>query len=185
MGSPDTNTAYLVSGRLAYGCTSLAGGPSAWPHGGTGLGLVGQVFVFPQSLSAALPQEETNSAGEVLLLGGDVVVSFTAHNWDAAALAFIYPNTAASNGHTVVEWPGTDVTAGAPTTTYTNVVFTPRNPEHPGFVLYKAAPLPEVNEPLAFSAYKWLEVPAVILALPDGSSPDRLGKMGKFSELTL
>jgi hypothetical protein len=180
MGSPDPNSSYLVSGRLAYGCTNLS---TAWPHGGTGLGLVGEVNVFPQSLSDPLLQEETNSASEVLWLGGDVVVSFTAHNWDVAALAFLFPNSSASNGHTVVDWPGTDVTAGAPTTTYTNVVFTPRNSEHPGFVIYKAAPLPAANESLVFSAYKWLEVPGVILALPDGS--DRLGKMGKFSELTL
>ena len=180
MGSPDTNTAYLVAGRLAYGCTSLA---TAWPHGGTGLGLVGSIFVFPPSASKALLAEETNSASEVLWLGGDLTVSLTANGWENDALAFLNPNSSMVSTHVVVEWPGSDVVVGAPTTTYTNVVFTPTNTEHPGLILYKVAPVPEVNQRLALSAVRWLEVPAVLVALPDAS--DRLGKMGRFSVLSL
>lgn len=180
MAAPDANSAFLASGQLAYGCTNLA---TAWPSGGTLLGLVGAVYVFPQSESKALLAEETNSAVEVLWLGGDVTVSLTANNWDNDALAFLFPNSSAVSNSTVVEWPGSDVVAGAPLTTYTNVVFRPNNTAHPGFILNKVAPVPEVNARLAMSAYRWLEVPAVLVALPDASG--NVGKMGKYSVLSL
>lgn len=180
MGSTvDGDAGQLNAGRLAYGCTNLA---TAWPHGGTGLGLVGAVFLFPQSQWKALDAEETNSAAEVLWLGGNVTVSFTMVGWDEDASALINPNSSTSNSKTVVEWPGSDVVAGAPVATVTNVVFTPNDTTNgKGWVIYKAAVVPDLNAELACSAGRFLEVPAVIVALPDAS--DRLGKFGKFSEL--
>jgi hypothetical protein len=177
MGSPDPTKARLVAGKLAHTCSSLA---LPWPHGGVGLGLIGGIYVAPQRSWKALDQEESNSASEVLWLGGDLVVGITARGWENDALAFLFGTTALSNSHRVISWPHA---AGQPATTYTNVVFTPNNPLHPGVVVYKAAPLPDVNQDMFLSAYRYLEVPAVLIALPDGS--DRLGKMGKFSELTL
>ena len=182
MGSTvDGDAGILSAGRLAYGCSNLA---TAWPHGGTGLGLIGDVFLFPQRQWKALDMEETNSAHEVLWLGGNLVVAATMMGWDEDAAAFATPNTATTSSRTVIEWPGSDVTAGAPTTTYTNVVFTPHDTTNgKGFVIYKAAPVPDLNQELAFSAGRFLTVPFVLIALQDGS--DRLGKMGRFSDLSL
>jgi hypothetical protein len=181
VGSPDGDTGQLSAGRLAYGCTDLS---TAWPHGGTGLGTVGKVFVVPQRRWKALAAEETGAAVEVLWLGGDVVVGFTMVGWDEDAAAVVNPNSSTSNGKTVVEWPGSDVVVGAPVATITNLVFTPWDQTNgKGFVVYKAAAMPDLNAELAFSAGAFLEVPAVVVAIPDGS--DRLGKLGKFSELTL
>lgn len=181
MGSPDGDTGVLSAGELAYGVTNLA---TAWPSGGKRLGLVGQVFLFPQRAWKALPQEETNSATEVLWLGGDVVVAFTMCGWDEDAAAVINPNSSTSNSKTVVEWPGSDVTAGAPVATITNLVFRPHDTTNGrGWVIFKAAVIPDLNADLAFSAGRFLEQPAVVIALPDGT--DRLGKMSKYSELTL
>lgn len=182
MGAPDENAGTLSAGRLAYGCTDLS---AVWPHGGTGLGLVGQVFLFPQRRWAGLPFEETNSTGEVIWLGGDLVVSLTLEGWDEAAMAALNPNTATSSGRTIVEWPGSDYVAGAPVTPLQSVVFTPWDTTNgKGFVIYRAAGLPDLNQALAFSAYRFLEVPAVLVAVP-GDSSDRLGKLSKFSDLTL
>lgn len=178
MAAADDNKAYQASGRLAYGCSSLA---AAWPHGGTGLGLVGGIFLSTPSLIASLPAEETNSAVKVLSLGGDLAVTFTCRGWDNDALSVIFPNTATSNSHRVVSFPAS--TIGVAPTSLTNLVFTPNNPNHPGFVLYSVAPVLEVNAQLYFSAYRYLEIPALMIAMPDGS--DRLGKLGKFSELSL
>lgn len=180
MATADVNTAYLATGRLAHSCTAIG----THPHGGTEVGLVGAVFLFPQSLSKSLLAEETNAAVEVLWLGGDVTVSFTLLNADKDGLNFINPNASTVSSASVTAMPGSTVTVGAPTTTYSNVIFTPRNSDHPGFILYNAAPVPEVNSRLAFSAYRWHEVPAVLIGLPHAST-GAVGKYGKFSALTL
>lgn len=193
---PNPNRGLLSGGRLAYGCTNLA---LDWPHGGTRIGLVGDVGVFMPSEWEALEQEETNSASKVVWLGGDVVVWLTLAEWDNAGIEFLVPNTAQVGGHTILEWPGSDVVAGVGTTTYTNVVFTPADPSQPGFVLFKAAPVPALNAKLALSSLlstgtlfksrrdsdlatqNWVELPGVLIGLPDGT--DRVGKMGKFAGL--
>lgn len=182
MAAPDGDAGQLSAGRLSYGSSNLTG---SFPYaGGTILGLVGAVFVFPQRLWKGLDAEETNAPSEVQWLGGPVVVSFTLMGWDEDATAVIFPNSATSNSKTVVEWPGSDVTAGAPVATITNVVFTPNDLTNgKGFVIYKAAVIPDLNAELAFTAGRFLEIPAVLIALPDGT--ERLGKLGKFSELTL
>lgn len=193
---PNPNRGLLSGGRLSYGCTDLT---APWPHGGTRIGMVGDVGVFLPSEWDPLPQEETNSASKVVWLGGDVVVWLTLADWDNTGLAFFVPNTAQAGGHTILEWPGSDVLAGVGTTEYSNVVFTPSDPSQPGFVLYKAAPLPQVNARLALSSLlstgtlfksrrdsdvatqNWVELPGVLLGLPDAQ--DRVGKMGKFAGL--
>lgn len=182
MGSPDADTGQLNAGRLSYGSSDLAG---AWPYtGGTGLGTVGAVFLFPQRMWSALPAEETNGAVEVLWLGGNLTASLTMVGWDEAAAAALNPNTGSSNGKTILEWPGSDYVAGAPITPLTNVVFTPWDLTNgKGWVIYKAVAVPDVNSELACSAGRFLEIPAVLIATPD--STDRLGKFGKFSELSL
>lgn len=178
MGSVDENLAFEVSGKLAYGCSDLS---TAWPHGGTGLGLVGATFLSPPSLTAYLPAEETNAAANVLHLGGDLVASFTVRAWDNDALNVMFGSTALSGSDRIVIFPASGV--GSAITTLTNLVFTPNNPDHPGWVVYKAAPALELNSRLYLSAYRYLEIPAVVVALPDGS--DLLGKMGVFAGLTL
>lgn len=178
MSTVDENKAFQVVGRLSYGASSLA---TAWPHGGTGLGLVGAFYLSPPTLSSSLTAEETNGAANVLQLGGDLVLGFTLKGWDNDALAALFPTTALSNSHRVVSFPA--ATVGVAVSTLTNVVFTPDNPNHPGVVIYKAAPIVAVNAQLFLSAYRYLEIPALMIALPDAS--DRLGKIGKFSELTL
>lgn len=180
MGSTvDGDAGHLNAGRLAYGCTNLA---TAWPHGGTGLGLIGQCFLFPQRLWRALDAEETNAAVEVLWLGGNVTVAFTMVGWDHDAAAVINPNTSTSSSTTVVEWPGSDYAPGTPIAPLSNVVFTPFDTTNgKGWVLYKAVAVPDVNAELACSAGRFLEVPGVLIATPNSS--DNLGKFGKFSEL--
>src|SRR5690606_2668848 len=115
----------------------------------------------------------------------DVVLGFTCFQWDADALAFVFPNTAVLGSGRLIEWGGSSPTVppGTPPTTRSNVVFAPRNAEHPGVILYAPAAVPDLNAELFLSAYRYLEIPAVVIALPDGS--DRLGKMGRFASLSL
>jgi hypothetical protein len=179
VGSPSANAGVLSGGRLAYGCTDLS---TAWPHGGTGLGLVGQVFIRPQSRWAVVEQEETNSAVEVQWLGGTVVVGLTLESPDDNALAVLNPGGALSGSNAVVSWPGSAV-AGTALTPLTNVVFTPNNrTDGRAFVIYRAVPVPDVNQELVFNSGKFLEVPFVLIAVNDGTGTN-MGKLGRFSDL--
>ena len=179
MGSPSANAGVLSGGRLAYGCTNLA---TAWPHGGTGLGLVGQVFIEPLSRWATIDQEETNSAVEVQWLGGTVIVGLTLGTPDDAALAVLNPGGSRSGSNAVVSWPGSAV-PGTALTPLTNVVFTPNNrTDGRGFVIYRAAPVPAVNQQLVFNSGKFLEVPFLLIAVNDGTATN-MGKLCRFSDL--
>jgi hypothetical protein len=179
VGSPNANTGVLSGGRLAYGCTDLT---AAWPHGGTGLGLVGQVTLFPQSRWAAIDQEETNSPVGVQWLGGGLVVALTLETPDDNALSVLNPGGALSGSNATVSWPGSAV-AGTLLTALTNVVFTPNNrTDGRAFVIYRAVPVPEVNQQLVWNAGKFLEVPFVLVAVNDGTGTN-VGKMGRFSDL--
>ena len=179
MGSPSANAGVLSGGRLAYGCTNLA---TAWPHGGTGLGLVGQVSIFPQSRWAAIEQEETNSPVEVQWLGGGVVVGLTLETPDDAALAALNPGGSLSGSSATVSGPGSAV-AGTPLTPLTNGVFTPNNQtDGRAFVLYRAVAVPEVNQQLMFNSGKFLEVPFVLVGVNDGTGTN-VGKMCRFADL--
>lgn len=179
MGSPSANSGVLSGGRLAYGCTNLA---TAWPHGGTGLGLVGQVTLLPQSRWVAIDQEETNSPVAVQWLGGGVVVALTLETPDDDALAVLNPGGSLSSTKATVSWPGSAV-AGTLLTPLTNVVFTPNNQtDGRAFVLYRAVPVPEVNQALVFNAGKFLEVPFVLVGVNDGTGTN-VGKMCRFADL--
>lgn len=79
MASVDVNTSMLVTGRLSYGCTDLG---TAWPHGGTGLGVVVSIYFAPPSGYSALQQEETNSTAAVIYTGGDAILGVGVESWD-------------------------------------------------------------------------------------------------------
>lgn len=179
MGSPDPNKAGLVSGKLAYGCTDLA---LAWPHGGTGLGLVGNIEFRPPAGQVYLPAEEDNRTRAVVYTGGDAVLGASLEDWDDDALAVFF-STTLSDGKRILSWPGSRA-AGDVASTITNLVFTPTNEaEHPGLILYAPTPLIEETARLQLSSYRWLSVPVLFLGTPDGSG--NVAKMGVFAELTL
>lgn len=167
MGAPDGNASYRVTGRLAYGCSDLT---AAWPHGGTGLGVVGTVYLSPPSQYAVAERGEDGSVERVVYTGGRAVAGVDLLQWDADALAACFPVTTTNYAEgELVEYaentdPG-DVAALA------NLVFTPINEdEHPAWCLYKAFPVLELNQRLLFSSYRVLSVRVMFLGSHDANN---------------
>lgn len=182
MASPDENKSYLVSGRLAYGCDNLS---TEWPHGGTGLGLVGSIYLEPPGGVIRLPAEDLGGASSaVIYVGGDAVLGASVENWDDAAsagvLSAVFPNVTTINTRHRIDWPATP---GTQPTALEPLVFTPRDSTHPGLILYKAVPLLEESARLWLSSYRFLRVPLLFLGLADAS--DRVAAMGRLSDLQL
>lgn len=108
MASPDKNKSLRVTGKLAYGCTDLS---TDWPHGGTGLGLVGSVFFEPPSGVVRIQRPENNTTEVLLYVGGDATLGASVEGWDdtvaGGVLAPLFPaRRELDAGRVVLEWPG-------------------------------------------------------------------------------
>lgn len=193
MAAPDKNKSYLVNGRLAYGCADLT---AAWPHGGTGLGLVGSIYWQPPSSYVELPAEEDGAPRAVLYTGGRGVLGASVEGWDdsvsGGVLAALFPNTSNNAGGTrkVVNWYGAPTTAtpavpvGGRFPELTNLVFTPTNvSEHPALVIYKAIVFLEASAQLRLGSYRYLSVPILALAVPDDDG--LVASFGRLADLEL
>lgn len=184
MGDPNVNAAYTATGRLAYGCNDLS---AVWPHGGTGLGLVGNIVLSPPSNFRQHLSEGINSTWSVQHMGGDLIMGALIESWDDNdALAKLWPNVDAGATKQILKWPGTDFLPGtiSDAMALAPLVFTPRDQTQPNAILiYKAAILHDVNLQLRLSSWRFLNYPVVFVALPDASG--RLGEMGLLAELTL
>jgi len=179
MASPNTNTSFLVTGRMAYGCTNLA---TAWPHGGTGLGLVGGISLSPPSDYAQHLSEGINSTWEVTWRGGNLVMGALVEGWEDDAYGKVLPNVSG----TTIQWPGSTTTIGTSMDprALSPLVFTPRNQtEHPAVILYKAIPILTPQAQMALSSFRFLNIPVLFVAQPDAS--DRLGAMDLLANLSL
>lgn len=149
----DSRKILRVPGRFAYGCTDLS---LAWPHGGTGLGVVKQVAWVDRSVPYPVTLEAMGGEPvEFVEPGTDVWFAFVLRTNDDNAISAVFRNTSVGTAtqHRVVSEPGA-VRAGnwmsgravAP------LVFTPEGSTHaqsrsdpdvdaPFIVLYNAIPM--------------------------------------------
>lgn len=108
MASVNVNKGLLVNGRLAYGCNDLS---APWPHGGTGLGLVGSIYFEPPAGQVRLTAEEDGGTRAILYTGGDAVLGASLEQWEDEAsggvLSALFPSRRVVNSRVVLEWPGT------------------------------------------------------------------------------
>lgn len=165
MGSPSGNASYRVTGRLAYGCTDLT---AAWPHGGSGLGICGQVYFSPPSTYAVAEREEDGSVGRVVYTGGRAALGADLLQRDDDAISVCFPSTSSTAEGELIEWPGAGVLPGEDVASLGVLVFTPINQEeHPTFVLYNAYPVLETNQQMWLSSYRVNAVRLLFLGAED------------------
>lgn len=169
------NAAYLVTGQLEHGGTTFG---SAFPHGGTALGVFSRLRVEPVTYSAQVMREEDNGTDEVLLFGSDLVVTFRLEEWHANSIAALFPNYRTDTGDNIIHWPFS--AKAAPT--LTPLVFTPRNQtEHPALILYKANVVAAREVSTQLSATRSATWDFVIHGCPNASG--NVGEMGILSKL--
>jgi hypothetical protein len=169
------NASYLGSGRLEHGGTTFG---SAFPHGGTDLGVFSRLVVEPVTYSERVVREEDNATDEVLLFGSDLVLSFRLEEWSADAIAALFPSSRLDTGDRIITWPY----AAQAAPTLTPLVFSPRNTaEHPALIVFNAEVVAarEVRNPL--SATRHLTWDFLVYGTPNGSG--NVGEMGLLSKL--
>lgn len=174
MATPAQEQAIFVTGQLAASCTNLA---TAYPHGGTALGLVGGVEIAPGRTFRLLIEEETNAPYKLVWLGGPVEMLVRLRGWDADGVTKLFPGGAAGPLITLLA-----ATIGKSPTPLDNVVWSPIKSAYPFVVLRDVIAVPEEDHRLPFTAFKNLEMRLRLFA---SNVSDALGEIGPSASVTL
>lgn len=168
------NAVYWNSGRLESGGTTFG---SAFPHAGTDLGNCARIVFEPTQEWQRVVRAEDNGTDEVLIFGGDAVLSFRLNEVSNAAWAALLPNTRLDDGDRVMTWP----VAPQAAPTLTPLVFSPNNTEAPALIIYAADVVMarEIRNPL--SATRRMAWDFVVYGTPNGNG--RVAEMGPLSKL--
>ena len=184
MATPDTTKIYRVPGRLCINPTNLG---TAFPHGGTAIGVASQMRIVTGLEEARITAEEfSGQAVEAVLGKRDFFMSALLRQWDNDAIATLFGSdaTTGASGDKVINWPGTDRGGYQLSARSVKLCFTAdRVTEHPSLLIYKAVPLYAEAEALRLTVLAELAMPVVFLGLRDGSS--RVASMGLLSDLSL
>lgn len=184
MAAPEVGNILLVPGRLAAGPTDLS---LAWPHGGTGLGLVQDVVLRPARTMIFLREEAFGSEiTEALDMGEAWILACAArtHDRDLLQRAFASTIAGASSEKRNVTYPGTFRAGTLRSTATVKLLFTPDDPDRHDFViLYNAMPYlpPEAEVPLSRSVE--LTYPVVFQGIRDAT--DRVVRWGPKEDIAL
>lgn len=176
MSTLDVGAALEVPGRLAAGCTSLS---TAFPHGGTALGFVGEIVaVVDAPVRIVRYEEHGHEFAEVVSAGEAWAIMGTLRSWDDAALALYALNSAAgtTTQRRVVTAPGSNRAGYLFSGRSTPLVFTPEtviaghDAQHPLVVFHKAIPLPRAQARLELRLGRQFGLPIAFAALRDANS---------------
>lgn len=134
-----------VPGRLCYNPTSLT---TAYPHGGTGLGVVKTVRVKPYKVYHKITAEEFGSEAIDYVDGGESwILGAILRSFDKDALKLIFPSavTGTITQEAVVAHPAADTAIRAGllmSAKAVKLLFSPDDPaRNPFLILYNAIPL--------------------------------------------
>jgi hypothetical protein len=181
--TPNPRDILRSPGRLSYGATSLA---TAYPHGGTALGIVRAIAAAPnERFVDVIAEEYGGETVERLFMGQSWTISAILRSFDPAALALVAPNstTGTVSQERIVTEPGT-VRAGHPRATAgVKLVFSPDAPDAPYLVLYRAIPSIEASATLQFGRSVETELAIVFTGARDASG--RMIAWGRSEDISL
>lgn len=187
MSARDVEQVLRVGGQVAFGVTDLA---TAWPHGGTGLGVVSYAVVMPNRKTEIERGADDKFAGQVVGLhhaGESWTIGLSLRQWADDVLTAIFRNyiTAGSGNKVLVDaiqMGGSALVPGQDVPTLGNLLFTANNPDHPCVLFYDVRPVIEETSELMMTAINELQVDVVFQALSTGV---KMYQMGKLADLTL
>ena len=184
MAAPDVTRAMRVKGRLCIDPTDFS---TAWPHGGTGLGMVRDVAVRNGRMTEQITAEEFGvEVIDVIDLGESWVLAATLREWDADALAKVFPagKAGATTTERVVEYPKSYRAGTLLSSSTVKLLFTPDDQTiHPAVLFYRALPLVEETAELSFQLGLDLVVPVMFVAIRDASA--NMVQVGLLEDLTV
>lgn len=183
MGAPDPTRIIKGGWRLAHSPTDLS---AAWPHGGTGMGLIQDVFVQPFYAEYQIYAEEFGTVCDTILTGSQYIFSATLRTWDDDAIAACFPNTTAgSSSGTRYVWEDPDSTyyGTLGSARAKSLIATPNNPlSHPAVLFLSAVPLLEEQAQLDLDFKAEGLMPVIFRALPtDSGVPVQIGLLEDLS----
>lgn len=175
-------------GRLTWNPTDLT---TAFPHGGTELGLVRDlIFRFGIETEEIRAEEWGNVPTEYVYKGSSAFLTAILREFDNDAIGVIFPDTPTGSvtGDQIIRGAVStaDVTIGGTllSTLSGVLVVSPDSPESQEFlVLYNALPLVEETSQLQISAGDEMGIAVVFRAIPDASH--RMWNIGKRRDLSL
>jgi hypothetical protein len=193
MASPDITQILKAPGRLAINPQNLA---TAWPHGGTGLGLIQDIFLKPSRAYETIREEAFgNEVVDVVDLGESVIIAASLRGFDGDAIGTLFPSTvlATLSGKREVLYPNP---SGGTTSAYGTfragtfrsgnsvvLMYTPDDyNKYPSLICYRAIPLVEATAEIKFS-YEEGMIPVMFQAIRDTSN--RLYAWGRLEDLSL
>jgi len=171
-------------GRLSFGPVDLT---TAYPHGGTALGVVRAIVVRPNAQYRAVTAEEYGGETVEQVYAGEAwTLAAVLREFDDDAVSTIFQN--ASSGsvsqHELIEHPGAN-RAGRIMVVAKGVVlvFTPDAPDTNFVVLHRAIPMIEDAAELNFSHATPMEIGVVFSAVRD--SAGKMVSIGRAEDITL
>lgn len=168
MSAADLGSIDHVPGRLSFGGTSLA---TAWPHGGTGLGVVDQIRVLPNRKLGFVKDEGYGRTSSVIDLGEEWWLFAILRGFDADAVEKVFPATRAGavSGKRGIFYPGTTFRPGTAITSV-KLIFTPDDEFNHRFLVMRAAvPAAQEQTELLHEVSDEFKIPVVFYALVDGT----------------
>jgi len=175
-----------IPGRLLINPTNLN---SAFPHGGTELGLTRDAEMRLGINTSLVTAEEWGQAPvEAVYTGESAVFAAVLREWDNDAISNVFPNT--GTGSTSGDRTILGRTSGANRAGYllsnkaVVLLFSPKAVDrHPMVLVRKAVPLVEISSMLSLSLAEEFGIGVVFQALPN--SAGQLYDIGKREDLTL
>lgn len=187
MAAPDVLKALRVPGRIAVAPTDLT---TAWPHGGTGLGLVQAVTLKRAQAHVPIRAEDFGPVEVIdeLYLGEAYELAFLLRGWDGDGWGQVFPNTftGSTGGLVGLRYPGSvypgELRGGAAA----KVLFTPDDPlRHPAVYFPQAIAVAGETEELYLHRKKELVLKAAFVATRDAATAGRLAQVQLLEDLTL
>lgn len=184
MATADPRRVIHAFGRLVANPTDLT---TAFPYGGTALGLTADVIFSPNGRYSDVRAEEFG--GELVeQIDGreDPVLAATIRGWDSDMLQRVFVRTAvgSSSGERVISYPGS-VRAGSRGSDRAFILlFAPRNTEHhPAILFYRAISKTEDRLAIPLSQRREMVAQIVWRGIRDGSG--RVYADGRLEDLSL
>lgn len=188
MAAPSPSQALRVPGKLCFGPTNLS---TAFPHGGTALGLVkSAAWAGGEIPSLETAEEWGGVVTGVTLAREPSIFSCTYRGWDKDAITktMLDPVVGGTTSRVIHRGEvGTDGTRpGAQMGDQAGVLyFSPLADQHPGLLMFHAIPMPDAAAKWLFSAADEFEVGAIWFCAPADIPLRRIFDVGLRGDLSL
>lgn len=182
MSTANANNIIRLKGRLVKNPTNLS---TAFPHGGTALGMVREgVFRFGYKSKDITAWEWGNQVVDTLYCGDSAIMSFVIRDYDGDMLDATIPNVSSSTIIGVASGSGLKRAGTLLSVEAITLLYSPDAvDDHPHILIYKALPMLQETAELQTSLKHEIGIAAMVKAIPD--SQKRTYVIGKRNKISL